>query len=87
MLAQAKRRLQYVTPGDTVYVVHAPPLAKPKPAAAAKAGTTTPWYSQLWDTLSDPTVTGKPAVPKQDPTSDPSVKSSGKSASAPTRTP
>ncbi len=66
VLAEAKRRLQYAKPGDTIYVVHAPPLAATKPAGVARARSTTPWYSSLWDTLSAPTVTGKPAVPSQD---------------------
>lgn len=35
--AEAKRRLQYVSPGDTVYVVKAPPL----PTGSAGAATTT----------------------------------------------
>ena len=35
--AEARRRLQYVTPGDTVFVVHAPALADDAQAAAAAA--------------------------------------------------
>ena len=65
VVSEAKRRLQYVKPGDTIYVVHAPPLAAKKVAAAPKVEPTTPWYSSLWDTLSDPTVTAKPAIPSQ----------------------
>ena len=61
--AEAKRRLQYVKPGDTVYVMHAPPLAAPKVAAAPSVGPAAPWYSHLWDTLSDPTQTAAPGVP------------------------
>ncbi|WP_164479109.1 FtsB family cell division protein [Nakamurella antarctica] len=55
--AEAKKRLQYVMPGDTVYVVQAPVL-KVAPEAAAGApvatATTQPWYSTLWGTLSSP---------------------------------
>ena len=52
--AEARRRLQYVTPGDTVFVVHAPALA-PSAAddAAAAAHSDEPWYGSLWDTLSE----------------------------------
>ncbi len=61
--AEAKRRLQYVSPGDTVYVVRAPPLptspagAATSPAGAgaaaaqAPAAAPDPWYAALWDTL------------------------------------
>ncbi len=65
ILSEAKRRLQYVKPGDTIYVVHAPPLAPAKVAGAGKAEPTTSWYSALWDTLADPTATGRPAIPSQ----------------------
>ena len=54
--AQARRRLQYVMPGDTVYVVITPdggqpaaPKAAGAPAAAPGAGQ--PWYAQLWGTV------------------------------------
>jgi len=52
--AEARRRLQYVSPGDTVFVVHAPALASAgaADAAAAKAADQ-PWYGQLWSTLSE----------------------------------
>jgi cell division protein FtsB len=51
--AEARRRLQYVTPGDTVFVVHAPATADDAAAAAASAGSDQPWYSNLWATLSE----------------------------------
>ena len=49
--AEARRRLQYVTPGDTVFVVHAPALAAPADAVAAQAADDQPWYGSLWGTL------------------------------------
>ncbi len=58
--SEAKRRLQYVQPGDTVYEVHAPPLPPAKTAPPAAPEVLTPWYSSLWDTLSDPTATAPP---------------------------
>lgn len=61
--AEAKRRLQYVKPGQTVYVVHAPALAAPQAAAALPTAPTAAWYSHLWDTLSDPTQTAAPGAP------------------------
>lgn len=65
--AEAKRRLQYVSPGDTVYVVKVPASSAP-PAdvpgdsddtggagstngSGAAAPEAAPWYSSLWDTL------------------------------------
>jgi cell division protein FtsB len=62
IMSQAMRRLQYVKPGSTVYVVNAPPLAAAKPAGAAASELTTPWYSQLWSTLADPVAPGKPGT-------------------------
>jgi len=51
--AEARRRLQYVTPGDTVFVVHAPGLASSGDEVAAQATSDQPWYGNLWDTLSE----------------------------------
>ncbi|MDQ6659285.1 MAG: septum formation initiator family protein [Actinomycetota bacterium] len=65
--AEARRRLQYVSPGETVYRVVAPKAAAPrangskKSAGSAKsAGSSTaakpagqPWYGQMWDTLTE----------------------------------
>ncbi len=50
--AEARRRLQYVTPGDTVFVVHAPALAPSADEVAAAASSDQPWYGTLWNTLS-----------------------------------
>lgn len=61
--SEAKRRLQYVKPGETVYIVHAPALPAPKSTAAPSVAPTAPWYSHLWDTLSDPTQTAAPGPP------------------------
>ena len=79
--AEAKRRLQYVKPGDTVYVVNAPALPKAKAAATAAPATPAPWYSHLWDTLADPTVTQAPGPA---PSSGSSSFSSAPSAPVPT---
>jgi cell division protein FtsB len=52
--AEARRRLQYVTPGETVFVVHAPgltPVGAADPAATKAADE--PWYGQLWSTLAE----------------------------------
>ena len=51
--AEARRRLQYVTPGDTVFVVHAPALADPTETATADTSADQPWYGNLWTTLSE----------------------------------
>jgi cell division protein FtsL len=54
--ALAKRRLQYVRPGDTVYVIQAPEgvadaSGSGEPANESRAE---PWFSSLWNTLSAP---------------------------------
>ena len=54
--AEARRRLQYVMPGDTVYVVITPdrPAAQaPKPAGVPTPapGAGQPWYARLWGTV------------------------------------
>lgn len=51
--AEARRRLQYVTPGDTVFVVHAPPIESAADIAAADAADDLPWYGSLWNTLTE----------------------------------
>lgn len=61
--AEAKRRLQYVSPGDTVYVVRAPalPAAAAAPSAPA-AQAPEPWYASMWGTLTDgvsPSIGGR----------------------------
>ena len=51
--AEARRRLQFVTPGDVVFVVHAPPLASADDGSAVAPANTGPWYGGLWDTLTE----------------------------------
>ena len=54
---EAKHRLQYVIPGDTVYVVQAPPLPAPDADAISAAQAAAPWYETLWNTLAAPAAT------------------------------
>ncbi|MFL6116342.1 MAG: FtsB family cell division protein [Catenulispora sp.] len=54
--AEARRRLQYVMPGDTVYVVitpggGAPAVAGPTSVPRTVPKANQPWYAQLWDTV------------------------------------
>jgi len=51
--AEARRRLQFVTPGDTVFLVHAPALADTGDGASAGQVSHEPWYGGLWDTLTE----------------------------------
>ena len=44
--AEARRRLHFVMPGETAYVVIPPPAA-----AGTAAEQDAPWYAQLWDTV------------------------------------
>lgn len=59
---EAKQRLQFVKPGVTVYVVHAPALPTVAAPAPAKPAAQSPWYSNLWHTLSDPVAPAGPAA-------------------------
>ena len=45
--AEARRRLHFVMPGETAYVVIPPTPAAGDGAAEQDA----PWYAQLWDTV------------------------------------
>jgi cell division protein FtsB len=46
---QARERLHYVMPGQKTYVVlGSPARSKQKPARGTSATSTSPWYSQLW---------------------------------------
>lgn len=62
--AEARRRLQYVSPGETVYRVVAPQAAAPTATGSKTAGGSAksptaakdaqqPWYGQMWDTLTE----------------------------------
>ena len=48
--SEVRRRLHYVLPGETAYVVLAP-TAPPAAAAAARAKAASPWYTQLWGSV------------------------------------
>ena len=52
--AEARRRLQFVTPGETVFVVHAPDLGSEAQPGAVVPASDEPWYGSLWDTLAEP---------------------------------
>ena len=50
--AEARRRLHFVLPGETAYVVLAPEELPAEQAAKAKAAAR-PWYSQLWSSVQE----------------------------------
>lgn len=52
---EARRRLQYVSPGETVYRVVAPEVKEPRAAAGATVPQRdqNPWYGKMWDTLTE----------------------------------
>lgn len=52
--AQAKERLRYVSPGDTVYRIVLPAGTGKSGDSAAATPDPEPWYSNMWDTLSEP---------------------------------
>jgi hypothetical protein len=54
--AQARKRLHFVLPGETAYVILAPSAAPVPPGKAALTRATTtgpeaPWYSQVWGSV------------------------------------
>ena len=51
--AEARRRLQFVTPGDTVFLVHAPALVDSGDGSSSVPASNEPWYGGLWDTLTE----------------------------------
>jgi len=44
--AEARRRLHFVLPGETAYIV-----IPPEPVAERDAAQDRPWYSQLWESV------------------------------------
>jgi cell division protein DivIC len=52
--AQAKERLRYVSPGDTVYRIVLPKGVESAAGATTAAPAPEPWYAHMWDTLSEP---------------------------------
>jgi cell division protein FtsB len=49
--AEARRRLHFVLPGETAYVVLVPEETEPKADAEAPVGSDAPWYSQVWGSV------------------------------------
>jgi len=46
--AEARRRLHFVMPGESAYIV-----IPPEPAAARDPAEDEPWYAQLWDSVGE----------------------------------
>jgi cell division protein FtsB len=51
VIAQARRRLNYVRPGEVAYVIVEEPPATPPPTDTGRAADTGPWYGQMWSTI------------------------------------
>jgi hypothetical protein len=49
--AEARRRLHFVLPGETAYVVLAPEETPTEAEAEGPVGATAPWYSQVWGSV------------------------------------
>ena len=60
--AEARRRLHFVLPGETAYVVLAPEEAAVVAEGEGPAGADAPWYSQVWGSLQE-TDRPSPAAP------------------------
>ena len=51
--AEARRRLHFVLPGETAYVVLAPAEAVAEAEGEGPAGADAPWYSQVWGSVQE----------------------------------
>jgi hypothetical protein len=49
--AEARRRLHFVLPGETAYVVLVPEETEPAAEAEGPVGSQAPWYSQVWGSV------------------------------------
>ena len=52
--AEARRRLHFVLPGETAYVLVDPPPAPSTPSevgSGAPAGSQSPWFTQVWGSV------------------------------------
>ncbi|GAB2668755.1 hypothetical protein GCM10027169_33190 [Gordonia jinhuaensis] len=53
--AQARERLQFVKPGDKAFTMQYPPAPTLSPEEAKKQREASrPWYTNLWESVSDP---------------------------------
>lgn len=63
--SEARDRLRLVLPGETPYIVQVPGIEAPAPpAATTRSKAPDPWYTQLWQSISEP----QPAPPAAEPT-------------------
>ncbi|MGW0245386.1 FtsB family cell division protein [Nocardia goodfellowii] len=73
IISEARNRLRLVMPGETPYIVQVPGIEAPAPPPApTKSKTPDPWYTELWETISQPPApaaepTPAPAPPAADP--------------------
>ncbi|MET7771542.1 septum formation initiator family protein [Nocardia sp. NPDC005366] len=60
--AEARDRLRLVMPGETPYIVQVPGIeAPPRPAPPTRSKAPDPWYTELWETISQPQSTAATA--------------------------
>ncbi|SHG55983.1 FtsB family cell division protein [Streptoalloteichus hindustanus] len=50
--AEARRRLRFVRPGETPYVVQLPPSQQARPTQHQPEGERAEWYTELWNSIS-----------------------------------
>ncbi|MEV0299337.1 septum formation initiator family protein [Nocardia sp. NPDC050710] len=68
--SEARDRLRLVLPGETPYIVQVPGIeAPPRPAAPTRSKVPDPWYTELWETISQPqpTAAAEPTSPAGPP--------------------
>ena len=49
--AEARRRLHFVLPGETAYVLVDPPPPPTQASADAPVGSRSPWFTQVWGSV------------------------------------
>ncbi|MEU8896421.1 septum formation initiator family protein [Nocardia sp. NPDC048505] len=75
IISEARNRLRLVMPGETPYIVQVPGIEAPAPPPApTKSKTPDPWYTEVWETISQPRTPATepaPAPPPATPAPDP----------------
>ncbi|MEV6277959.1 septum formation initiator family protein [Nocardia sp. NPDC051832] len=78
IISEARNRLRLVMPGETPYIVQVPGIEAPAPPPApTQAKTPDPWYTELWETISQPQTPAAEPVSTPAPAAPPAADSEG----------
>ncbi|WP_194815819.1 septum formation initiator family protein [Nocardia sp. XZ_19_385] len=78
IISEARNRLRLVMPGETPYIVQVPGIEAPAPPPApTQSKTPDPWYTELWETISQPQTPATEPVPTPAPAAPPPADSEG----------